>query len=397
MTNGVTNPNKRTLRVILAAAAVLILCGAFCGAAAADNPVTEQELRAAIADSAQSTVTLGADITLTTGTLTISRTVTLDLNGKTLARSSAGATPKFSVITINSGGNLTLTDSSSQGTGKITGGNTDYGGGVFIGGSGIFNLYSGSITGNSAVSDGGGVFIDAFGTINLYSGSITGNIGKYNGGIYVYSTEGVVNLMGGEPVIRENTMKTDIEVSENNIRLYDSDTISLKGKLTGNADVRITYPYPKEGTIFGSVGTGGGGAEHIKSDGGGLCCAVTDTGRLIWCAGASHMHDGVTFQPWADGGNLPASGSYYLETDVLLTKSCTLNGDLNLCLNGHVIRMDGKETVIQVNGGYTLNIYNSDSENKVHYFTISKSHNLWNLDDTKTGAQGLKVSPPTHS
>ena len=37
MKTNVTNPNKKVFRVILAAAALLILCGVFCGAAAADD------------------------------------------------------------------------------------------------------------------------------------------------------------------------------------------------------------------------------------------------------------------------------------------------------------------------------------------------------------------------
>ena len=119
-----------------------------------------------------------------------------------------------SVITVNSGGNLTLTDSSpnsnhqgyvdsaglwhlgtGSGTGKsisggiITGGTGtaltecgyNVGGGVFVDG-GTFNLSGGTISGNGITgvnSMGGGVFVggdlETGGTFNMSGGTITGN------------------------------------------------------------------------------------------------------------------------------------------------------------------------------------------------------------------------------
>ena len=297
-----SNPNKKVFRVILAAAALLILCGVFCGTAAADNPVNEQDLRAAIADSGQSTVTLGADITLTTETLTISRTVTLDLNGKTLARSSADDTPDFSVITIESGGNLMLTDSSSQGAGKITGGSADYGGGVYVNG-GTFTMSGGSITGNYAWN-GGGVYVDG-GSFTMEGGSITGNYAFDGGGVYVFPRStftmsggsitgnyawdgGGVYVMyhstfivSGTPVIMNNT--NPLEGVADNVYLEVSEELSpktsspilvftfitLTAPLTGG-EIHITTAKsipPNPGNQFGTTTlSAGSGEEHIKSD-----------------------------------------------------------------------------------------------------------------------------------
>jgi len=90
------------------------------------------------------------------------RTITLDLNGYVLKGTGSG-----SVITNN--GTLTIKDSrttaehfgafdSLPAGGVITGGSTDYGGGVYN--SGTFTMTGGSITGNTA-KYGGGVFFNS--------------------------------------------------------------------------------------------------------------------------------------------------------------------------------------------------------------------------------------------
>ena len=70
---------------------------------------TADELTAAIADSNVSTVRLASDINIDT-TLTVKRTVTLDLNGHVLKYGSAN---NGSVIVVEGSGNLTLTDSNT--------------------------------------------------------------------------------------------------------------------------------------------------------------------------------------------------------------------------------------------------------------------------------------------
>ena len=78
---------------------------------AASGAVTEvgneSALTAAIANSAVSTVKLTGDISIS-NSLTVNRTVTLDLNGHVLKYESAN---EGSVIVVEGGGNLTLTDS----------------------------------------------------------------------------------------------------------------------------------------------------------------------------------------------------------------------------------------------------------------------------------------------
>ena len=177
---------------------------------------TAEELAAALENNANDTVKLTADITINT-TLTISRTVTLDLNGNVLKM-----TGSDSVIKVESGGDLTIQDSNTTTTqhkfnphckyltwyidmweldnggseivsgGVITGGGGDQsdGGGVLVAG-GTLVMAGGNIVGCSATSRGGGVYLGKDsdtgknGTFIMTSGSIIGCAAQLGGGVYV--------------------------------------------------------------------------------------------------------------------------------------------------------------------------------------------------------------------
>ena len=137
----------------------------------------------------------------------------LCLNGKTITMSNSGASDIQDVITIGDGVTFTLTDCQST-VGKITHTDVGYGRGVNVA-AGTFNMYGGSITGNTNSLlyevKGGGVYVGASGIFNLYGGSISGNEVKlsqshqnldrsYGGGVYV---DGTFNMNGGN--IANNT------------------------------------------------------------------------------------------------------------------------------------------------------------------------------------------------
>lgn len=171
---------------------------------------TAEELAAALENNANDTVKLTADITINT-TLTISRTVTLDLNGNVLKMTGGG-----SVIKVESGGDLTIQDSKTttqhnfnprykqpawhidmweldkDGSEIVSGGVITGGGGVLVAG-GTLTMTGGSIVGCSAVGPGGGVHLaydSAIGkssTFTLTGGSIIGCAAQIGGGVYVAS------------------------------------------------------------------------------------------------------------------------------------------------------------------------------------------------------------------
>ena len=176
---------------------------------------TASELTGALADSSISRITLKGDIDIGS-TLTVNRTVTLDLNGNVLKM-----TGNDSVIKVEASGDLTIQDrnTTTQHTfnphykyqvwyidmwkldkdgseivsgGVITGGGGDQsdGGGVLVAG-GTLVMAGGNIVGCSAMSRGGGVYLGKdsdtgkSGTFIMTSGSIIGCAAQLGGGVYV--------------------------------------------------------------------------------------------------------------------------------------------------------------------------------------------------------------------
>ena len=92
---------------------------------------------------------------------------------------------------------------------------------------------------------------------------------------------------------------------------------------------------------------------------------------------APHSHEGWT--EWTTPTSLPTeAGNYYLATNVDLTATWTVSGSpTNLCLNGHVIKQTVQASVITVNNGATLNLYDCDTTT-VHNGYID-STGLWHL------------------
>ena len=103
---------KRILGILLTLCIVICLAptGVFADGETVKNVATAQELIDALADGANGTVRLAADIDIA-GSLNISRTVTLDLNGHVLKMTGSGS---VIILDDNSGtntGDLTLVDS----------------------------------------------------------------------------------------------------------------------------------------------------------------------------------------------------------------------------------------------------------------------------------------------
>ena len=126
------------------------------------------------------------------------KTVTLDLNGKTIRRVSVSGA-NGPVIEVS--GTLTLTDSSDEGTGTVTGGDSlSLGGGVSINSGGKFIFAAGTISGNTA-STGAGVNVAKNSTFEMSGGTISGNTtSAFGGGV---SVTGTFTMTGGS-IINNN-------------------------------------------------------------------------------------------------------------------------------------------------------------------------------------------------
>ena len=169
---------------------------------------TADELTAAFADTNVNTVKLAANIDISSS-LTVNRIVTLDLNGYVLKYDSAD---QGSVIVVEGGGNLTLTDSNTTAVHKFTpdtnglwvldeaSGTETVNGGVITGGTGkpiqygygeyVYNAYY-----------GGGVYIAPGGQLTMTGGNIVGCSAEFGGGICIESErdgkQGQFSMSGG--------------------------------------------------------------------------------------------------------------------------------------------------------------------------------------------------------
>lgn len=169
---------------------------------------TAADLIAAIANSAVGTVKLAGDISISTS-LTVKRTVTLDLNGHVLKYESAN---EGSVIVVEGGGNLTLTDSNDEKVHRFnksvmpwalaaddaTGENfVDVSGGVITGGTGT-DL---STYGGTTWYCGGGALIKNGGSLTMRGGNIIGCSAECGGGVCIDSERngepGQFSMSGG--------------------------------------------------------------------------------------------------------------------------------------------------------------------------------------------------------
>ncbi len=88
----------------------------------------------------------------------------------------------------------------------------------------------------------------------------------------------------------------------------------------------------------------------------------THTHCIYGCAGgactdpAKHGAE-VTFAQWTATDSLPASGNYYLKSDVVLSKVHSVTGTLNLCLKGHTVTQSAAGLrLFTVNDGATFAI-----------------------------------------
>lgn len=269
---------------------------------------TASELTGALADSSISRITLKGDIDIGS-TLTVNRTVTLDLNGCVLKM-----TGSDSVIKVEADGDLTIQDRNTTtqhkfnphckyltwyidmweldnggseivSGGVITGGGGDQsnGGGVLVAG-GTLVMAGGSIVGCSAMSRGGGVCNN--GTFIMSDGMIKGCTspdGQYASGGGVWNDNQFTMTRGtiGDPdnkkdpshVYNTSTQRVTLTMRDNakiytnvtNVGILNADGGEMSGTMTNDTNRYGT------GTITGSEGAAGSTEFHGK---------VTNTGTI---------------------------------------------------------------------------------------------------------------------
>ena len=269
-------------------------------------------------------IVLETDVTADEGDifLKIDKSLTLDLNGHTLDRNLDGAEfPRNDgcALRIEQDGILVLTDSSTEGSGLITGGfGYHCGGGVDVRNGGSFIMLSGTISGNVTEQNGGGVNLKN-GSFKMTGGKICGNSACYGGGIYADSNSSI-QLDGGE--ISRNEAGAGGGICS--LGSFTCSNAVIINNAANGIDYEDTYAV--------------GGTYYITGSGGGLYLAsgnaqishmniygnfAADSGGCI-CLGTGHMEmeDVRIFNNMSDsgGGISQNSGSSKL-TDCIIEEN----------------------------------------------------------------------------
>jgi len=223
-------------KALLRAAALLVVALLVGGAARAESGVDSWSALQDSIDRAEDgeIITLSGDLKAldTDAEITIpaGKRLTLDLNGHVLdsAMNPRQTERKRCVIKIREGAMLTLRD--SGGSGVLTGGFHDNGGGVWN--LGTLIMEGGCVTGNTALESGGGVA--NYGTMVLTGGSVQGNTALRDGG-EVFNEAKARLTVGGDVVIGNDEAKhsgirnegalTVIGAQNNEARIEDMPTL----------------------------------------------------------------------------------------------------------------------------------------------------------------------------
>ncbi|WP_248921888.1 Cna B-type domain-containing protein [Olsenella intestinalis] len=219
------------------------------------------------------------------------KSLTLDLRGYTINRNlteSEGSDGH--VIEVDGDSSVTIAD--TVGTGTITGGYADNGGGLYVHGGSSLELKGVAVIGNSADSDGAGVY--SLGTLNADGCSIVRNRADDNGGGIYAESDASLDLSRAN--VSSNTARNEgggldlrcptarlLQCSVNNNRSSDDDG---GGFNVDRSDLLLTLEQTEVNDNYSGGGHRGGGIflndGRVDVKGGSLSQNSAETGGAIF-------------------------------------------------------------------------------------------------------------------
>ena len=255
---------------------------------------------------------LDKDVVLSSGSH-VAAELNLCLNGHTITFKEGS---KISFY-MKSGATLSIAD--CQETGKITGGEKNFGGVINVSEGSTFNLYGGTLTGNKVIDmtndngKGGAVYLSKAtsdkpgGVFNMYGGAISGNEAYRGGAIYACNGS-TVNIYGGtiannKATYRGGAITNDDKKTPNN----DVATINISGgTITGNTAENGAAAYLHAGAIM--TVTGGEITDNTATSAGGAIL-VESVGTKLIVQGGKFTGNSTA----SDGGAIYASRNTVFE------------------------------------------------------------------------------------
>ena len=239
-----------------------------------------------------------------------------------------------------------------------------HGSGVYIQ-KGTFNMYGGTIVGNSGNSNnkGGGVFIgfnENNNTFNMYGGAITGNrvsgsaTNDGGAGVYVRGSTNTFNMYGGE--ITNNA--TTRYASGGGVNVYDGGTFHMYGGIIG-------------GEGKGNTSSWGGGGVYVSDS-------------TFTMSGTAKIANNIESR--SSGGGVDVSGgTFTMSGNATITgNSCGSQGQGGgVCMSNGQFTMSGNATITGNSCGSTDTYYNGGGVFVSSSATLTVSGNVQITGNTK--------------
>ncbi len=316
------------------------------------------------------TINLTVNVGLTAALPQITSAITLEGNGYAITRD-GGAMGSFSLLTVVTGGDLTLKQTT------ISGGSASVGAGIFnIGGT--VTVQSSTLSNNTAVS--GGCFFNSGGTVTVQSSTLSGNSASMTGG-------GIYNA-NGTLLVTQSTLSSNKSSNHGGGIFNDGGTVTVQAStLSGNSaylgggihnsngTVTVTGNSTLSGNSAGVVGGGiynDGGTVTVQAStlsgnsayyGGGILnytgavtvqdnSAISENTADSVGGGIANWSGAVTVQNSTLSGNSAGEGgggiynsSYQLDIGTLTVQSSTLSGNSAGADGGGISNYGGTVTV----------------------------------------------------
>ncbi|MBQ9390577.1 MAG: Cna B-type domain-containing protein, partial [Lachnospiraceae bacterium] len=271
--------------------------------------------------------------------------ITIDLNGHTLDRKCSSASDEGHVFVIRGGSKLTITDSSNNNAGRITGGFSDKGGAFYVENGATLSITGGTISGNRADEEGGAIYLN--GDLEMTGGIIKDNYSDDIGGAIYCDENGSFDISNAEftnnssknsggvinaepDAVQHNTSAIHSCTFTNNASGDNGGVIRLASKdftLTIDGDTTIDKNYSSDdgGAIYihnGTIVMNGGSISNNGTDND--SGAVKVTGNTEFRATNVDINNNTAARE--EAGAMKIFGDAYLTNCTLNNNDCAKEG-----------------------------------------------------------------------
>ena len=103
---------------------------------------------------------------------------------------------------------------------------------------------------------------------------------------------------------------------------------------------------------------------------GGICLIAPPAAAQAETQAETHDHSG--WEELTSAGGEMGGGTYCLTDDVELQSDLTVTGEVTLCLNGHILKGTGQNSIISVQRGADFTLCDCNGSQSTHYYTVDE-------------------------